>query len=249
MLNYCLVGGGSKGPMLKEALEYVDDPRALLITEACSTPKSYDKKVPKLLDFFAELGVPAEVASEGNIPASAQEYGEKFGRNNVIYTIGGNTPKLIERLSLWGMVGHIKSAAAAGKLLAGTSAGALMPFAYGQTDPTATTAEQLDNYQLVPLLGMLKTTGIVHANSIRPGFSTSRLDQLTSEQLRLTGHAIAIDENAALMRNPDTGIGLGLSTQEAYVHIVRLAANGQQMITSYQDSAEFAEAAQDILAA
>jgi hypothetical protein len=58
------VGGGDKTAAIKAALQDTENTRTLIIPSACSTERSYNTKVPKIVKFFRDLGIACTVLHE-----------------------------------------------------------------------------------------------------------------------------------------------------------------------------------------
>ncbi len=180
-MNACLIGGGAKEAILRQALETTSEsPTVLIIPSACSTTLSYDKKVGPTIELFERLGTTATVLHEFGATPSRVERDEKFGRAAVIYTIGGHTPTLLESLNTNGTGDDIRAAIQDGKMLAGVSAGAILPFSSILICPAKQPKIEQWDFEAIPALGILRAAATAHADMIEPTKSASRLDALVN---------------------------------------------------------------------
>jgi len=222
-MHIAAIGGGNKEPILTPIIETLDSCNAVIIPTACSTEKSYAKKVPITQKWCGELGLRATVLHAfGEIP-SEDKVAELFGQASFAYVIGGNTPYMLDQLPRHKTNTAITGAVHRGMWLTGTSAGALLPFAAGLSCPAKRPAEENWDYTYVSGLGLLPAAGSAHANKVDP--HPSRPDQLTrlahfAETLP-QGQSIgfAIENNAALVID-GTKTYVGRANPDARLHLV-----------------------------
>jgi cyanophycinase-like exopeptidase len=229
MSNVCLIGGGQREPILRAALESMPtSPNVLLVPSACSTASAYDKKVAAQIKQFAALGVAAEVLHTYGQAPSPTERAEKFGRATMIYTIAGNSPHMLRSLREHGTDQDIIDASAQGKMLAGSSAGALLPFDVGHSNPSAKKGAVFE-YTCLPMLGIIPAAAAMHADIIDPPKSVTRLQDFTARFPGL-GHAygLAINNNAGLLVIEGTP-SIERSAETAAIHVVTMA--GEQAVS------------------
>ena len=120
----------------------------------------------------------------------------------MIFTIAGNLPHLLKTISDHDMADHYRQAAVNGRMLAGTSAGALLPFAIAHSN-RSNKKDGPSDFALVPALGIVPAAACVHADVIDP---TSQLSRLEDFEDRLAGRnetgdstlGLAIENNASL---------------------------------------------------
>jgi cyanophycinase-like exopeptidase len=247
MKSYCLIGGGDKLPIISRALEFIDQPNVLIISDACTKPETYQKKVPSIVKLFEELGVPSVTLNEFGATPTELELSDRFGSANVLYTVGGHTPTLIDKIKTAGKAEKIMAASAEGKMLMGTSAGALLPFERGQINPAKNPNLDEWDYEIIPLLGMIRAIGVVHANKIDPSQSVNRLDSfLASAGIELTNDqkGISLDEGAGLITNAEGG-ELVFSSDDARVSLIE-RENGLLQATRVDNFEDLTESASGI---
>ena len=224
------IGGGDKTDAVKEALNRTgsEHPSVLLIPSACSTENSYNKKVPLLKAFFTQLGVEGTALHEFNKQPSPDEIAEKIGQAALLYTIGGNTPFMIRTMQEHGTDTMIKTAIEHGKVHAGVSAGALLPFELAHSCIAAKPAETDWDYDYIPGLGIIPGVATAHADShdptpygLRPD---SRLDALLNTFPDTIQTGYAIDNGAALVFSTNSPAVI-TSSPTARVHTIRHSPN------------------------
>lgn len=198
------IGGGDKTLAIRHALGSLDSSDVLIIPSACSTEKSYDRKVTACLRFFEQFGL-----SSINTLHDFQEHPtetkihHEIGKASLLYVIGGNTPYMLDALERHGsgpvIAGSVRLGSTA---MAGTSAGALLPFRTGQTLPVPNPAEIDWNYEFVTGLSLVPTALAVHANQNDPTLqgprSTTRLEEFLAKFPPNEATGLAIDNGAAL---------------------------------------------------
>jgi peptidase E len=206
-MNLCLIGGGhSSAELLSPAIESqgVERSMALIIPSACSTEKSYDRKVESVLKRFEELGVATSVLHEFAETPTSEKLDDAFGSATMMYVIGGNSPYFYETVRAQASGQRIQQATLAEKLLAGTSAGALAPFKVAHINPAKRPETEDWDFALQPMLGLVDAAATAHANQFdaRPHNKTNRLSRLQdfSERFIETGLSLGfgIDSDAAI---------------------------------------------------
>lgn len=220
------MGGGAKEPILREALEALPaTPDILIIPSACSTEKSYARKVGPTTDLFKRLGAHATVLHEFDSTPSHIERDEKFGRATLIYTIGGHTPTLMKTLQAHGTDNDISDAARNGTMLAGVSSGALLPFRIAHICPAKQPEVELWDYQTIAALGLLAAAATVHANQIDPTKIVSRLVDFTEHFSGLDeDYGFGVESGAAMfLCGGDSRVLRSRETAE--VHVVSKVGN------------------------
>ena len=198
-MNACLIGGGLKEPLLQTAMESVDSPSALIIPSACSTRGAFDRKIVSVQAMFKELGVQSEILHEFDQAPTVTELDQKFGKHEVIYTIGGNTLNLMRLLKEYGTDTYLHNAAQTNALLAGTSAGALFPFLGMFVNPSTKPELGGWDYEIHKGLGFINAISTPHADAIEATQAESRYERLL-KIFNTSGFdfGFAIDNNAAL---------------------------------------------------
>lgn len=226
-LHIVAIGGGNKDLALKTALDQTgaEKPHVLLIPTACSVPKSYDTKVPKITSDFEQLGASVETLhKQGQLPSLGQ-LEEAVGNADALYTIGGNSPYMLREMArdIDGkgatLAGFIGASILGGKTHIGTSAGALLPFRNFLSNTRGSGQVAPEDFQVLKGLPILNGVATAHANKydMRPGLpdSPSRLEILQSYLGRLNVPALAIDEGAAAIFGRNQGV---ISVGESAVH-------------------------------
>ena len=238
-MNLCLIGGGNKEPMAKQALDAAYSPdtptKVLLVPSACSTQKSYDKKVPSHLALFKAMGVATEVLHDfGQSPV---DLAQKFGEATVIFTIAGHSPSLMDNLKRHGTDRHYQEAADQGKMLAGTSAGALVPFRLSHINPTRLRTEELD-FTMLPMLDLIPAAGAAHANVVDEGKTVNRLTDFANRfSATDLEYGLAMENNAGLLvvsgiarvTHSDETAGIHVLCKNDQENPVRLIADNTDM--------------------
>lgn len=234
--SLCLIGGGEADPFLHTMLELQDQPNVLVVPSACTKQESYDRKVPPTLAMFEDKGVPTTVLHNFGKDPSTTQMEEKIGRANLIYTIGGYTPELRSFLTRTGFDAYLIQASEGGKTLCGKSAGALLAFEMGQSDPTSTLYNNADpnSYAYIPMLGLIKSLGIVHADQINKPRNVPRIDAAIDDDLAGEDTAIAMSNDAALITSNNQVRPVRL-TARSYVRVISAQANGKKIIQDIDD--------------
>ena len=222
-LNVCLIGGGNKLPMIKQALDAMYSPdvetSVLLVPTACSIPASYDKKVGPHKEMFTNLGVNVDILHAYGETPTPTELAEKFGNATIIFTIAGNSPYMMSNMKAHGSLAHIQQAATDKKMLAGTSAGALLPFAMSHSKPNAKIGEPFD-YTYIPMADIIPAAAAVHAKIVDAPKTIPRLEDFANT-IGETGlqYGLAMENDAGLL--VVQGIAqIARSNPEANIHVV-----------------------------
>lgn len=137
----------------------------------------------------AEKGL--RVATQNRIPTFA-EMKRKIKWADIIYVGGGNTLMMMNRWRLLGLTGLLRRARGAGKVLCGSSAGALCWFRQGNSDSRKYYNPQADLMKVTGL-GFIDALGCPHYN-----VEKDREPQLKAMMRRTAGMAVALDNCSAL---------------------------------------------------
>lgn len=226
------IGGGNKELALKTALDQTgaEKPRVLLIPTACSTPTSYDKKVPTVTAEFQQLGAHVmTLHPQGELP-SQEQVEDAIGSSDALYTIGGNSPHMLREMHKpldergHTLAEQIGAAILRGKTHIGTSAGALLPFESFLSNTRASGQTVPEDFQILEGLPILRGVATAHGNKfdMRPHLpeSPSRREVLQSYLASLRTPGISIDEGAAVIFGREQGV---ITSGASGVHT--LAAN------------------------
>lgn len=230
-MNIVAIGGGDRMVPLKKALELTGKPapHALIIPTAASTQASFDKKVGIYASTFDKLGVSSEVLHDFNQTPSSDEIEHKIGNASLLYTFGGNTPYMIRTMAEHGTNKAIAEAIREGKVHAGLSAGALLPFRLALSNPAARPAETNWDFEFVePGVNIIDAAVTAHADAHDPTpygvREDSRLEALLSHFPHSVNEGYAISNNATaiLGENPE----VLLAKPDAFVSTISRGADG-----------------------
>ena len=198
-----LLSGGKKAKEhLPWAIEQLDSPDVLLIPTACSTPKSYARKVDDYQDFFNRSGLNTEVLHTlGNRP-SKTELQHKLGKASLVYVPGGHTPTLLEEWDKFGIKDQLETfVKEPGKIYAGASAGAIAVFSYGLVCPAKNTSTEDWDFEVREGTGLVRAYATVHADSVETTKTKPRVDYFANygRHLIATMPGVSIDNHASLL--------------------------------------------------
>lgn len=229
-MKIAAIGGGDKQPILQPITDSLDNPDILIIPSACSTPASYLRKVPACVEYFTKGGLRAEVLHDFQDTPSRSKVEDSIGGAALIYVIGGNTPHLLETTAAHGTDVAVTDAVISGKTwLAGTSAGALWPFALGQSCPVARPAEVAWDYTYLKGLGLIDAAFGAHANKIDPHLTESdrlsRVEYLAQSLPHEAAIAFAAENDAALVIR-DSEAYVARATPQAQLHVIEQNPEG-----------------------
>ena len=192
------IGGGS---MLEGATAVIDKeiirltgkkkPRALFIPTAKSDDPDYCETFRKV--YGERLGCLTDDLLLVKNPPATKEIREKINRADIIYVGGGNTLKMMRRWRFLGVDKMLLQACRAGKVMAGTSAGAICWFQYGHSDSMAYYHPEAWNWIRVKCLGVLPFTACPHC------LKEGRMDHFMKMMSETGGKGIALDDCTALM--------------------------------------------------
>lgn len=222
-MNIVAIGGGKKEPAIAAARERLESQNVILVPSACSTDTSYARKVGNCATFFTEIGMNVSVLHEFREIPSNTRIEHELGAAALAYVIGGNTPYMMRTLAEHGSDDAIKRFIEQDKTIAGTSAGALLPFEIGQSCPARRPAEEDWEYAYVKMLGSVPAAAVVHADqhdpTLRGLMPGSRLDNIMSAFPEGARAGFAIDNGAALLIHGNTATIQKVSS-EADVHFL-----------------------------
>lgn len=230
-MNIIAIGGGDKSPAIRYALDNlsVDKTRALLVPSACSTSASYERKVPMAQSFFERLGVQTHILHGYSERPTLDKIQHEIGAAALIYTIGGNSLYMIDKLKEHGSDTVLRSAILNGKMYTGTSAGALLPFEQLHSNIANKPAEEEWDFQILNGLGVIRAVATVHADQHDPTPNglrkDSRLEHLSTHMPSEATLGFGIDNGAALIID-DTEAHVLRSTKTANVHLIRAHDDG-----------------------
>ncbi len=225
VMNIIAIGGGEKEKAISQALAAADNQNVLLIPSACSTETSYSKKVGLLVEYFHKFGIPGVQVLHGydETPSRAQ-IEDMFGESGMAYVIGGNTPYMLDTIKNHGTDVEIANATRNGMVLAGTSAGAILPFRHGQVNPATKPALQEWEFEYREGLGIVDATVGVHAgkkDAVIGGFREKTRGEYLEETVgSISDTALAIDEGAAVSVT-ESGLSVITSSPDARVRILQ----------------------------
>jgi dipeptidase E len=197
-LKVVAIGGGS---MLDGATAAIDKeiisltgkkkPRALFIPTAKSDDPGYCETFRKV--YGERLGCLTDDLLLLTNPPTAKQIREKISGADIIYVGGGNTLKMMRRWRFLGVDKMLLQACRAGKVMAGTSAGAICWFQYGHSDSMAYYHPEAWDWIRVKCLGVLPFTACPHC------LKEGRMDHFMNMISEKGGTGIALDDGTAIM--------------------------------------------------
>jgi dipeptidase E len=187
--------GGKKPEVTRLSLEIIrlsgkKKPKFLFIPTASSDDRAYVRLVQN--HFGRKLGCEVETLFLLNENPAFREIRRRILRADIIYVGGGNTLKMINRWKKLGVDRALREARPRGKVLCGTSAGALCWFRQGNSDSRKYTNPKAELIKVTGL-GFLNGLGCPHYDGEK-----DREPQLKKMMRKTPGTAIALDNCAAL---------------------------------------------------
>lgn len=235
-MHIVAIGGGNKEPILAPIINRIETPDMVIIPTACSTEKSYDRKVAVSQKWCGEFGLKTSVLHEFGEKPSADKVAELLGRASIAYVIGGNTPYMLEKLPEHETDLAITSAVHRGMWLTGTSAGALLPFESGLSCPAKKPAEEDWDYTYVSTLGIVPGAVTAHANQVDPHphrtNGATRFEHFAQTLPLDQSVGFGIDNHAALVIDGDRTY-VSRSDPQAAVHLA--FPNGETIMNIHDD--------------
>lgn len=225
-MSIVAIGGGNREPAIRAALNQssTEHNQVLIIPTACSLPSSYSNKVSATTQFFANtMGLPAHVLHEYGETPSVDHIEHELGKASLIYTIGGNTPYLFEKMAQSGLDKALAATLRADTAIhAGVSAGALLPFELIHTNPSARPEKEIWDFAQLPGLGVLRGIAAAHADAhdktpIGPR-ADSRLDNLLAHFPADHALGLAIENGAGVIIGNEPRVVT--ATPGAHVHLI-----------------------------
>jgi dipeptidase E len=194
------VGGGKIGwgavtsqvmPISREIIRLSGKkkPRLVFIPTASSDDKSYARMVQA---HFGKMGCQTDVLYLYKQNQLLTEIRDRILKADIIYVGGGNTLMMMNRWKKLGVDRVLRTAQQKGKVLCGTSAGAICWFRQGNSD-----SRKYHN----PRAGLIKVTGLGFIDALAcPHYDAEkdRKPELKKMMKTTTGIAIAMDNCAAL---------------------------------------------------
>jgi len=231
-MNILAIGGGDKRLAMEAALEGLSSEQNLvtIIPTACSTIGSYNTNIPKVTQFFTELGLKTEVLHDFREVPSEDKIADLLGRSSMLYTIGGNTPYALEQFAKTNIREVLKKALLTTDVIhAGAGTGALLPFELMHSNPEKTPKSKLWTFAMLEGLGLLPGVATVHAelHDPIPGDTVlpySRLQHLASHFPDSQEFGIGIDSGAAVILGNNAQIVR--TKPEARVHFLQRSNDG-----------------------
>lgn len=201
MQRIVAVGGGSIGfgaaksevtPLSREIIRLSGrkHPRVLFIPTASLDDKAYVRAFQN--HFGRELGCPVEVLYLHRRHPGRKEIGSRIASADILYVGGGNTFSMIRRWKSLGVDKFLGAARDEGKVLCGTSAGAICWFRQGNSD-----SRKFRN----PEAKLIKVTGLGFIDALAcPHYDAEkdRPPELKAMMRKTAGVAVALDNCAAL---------------------------------------------------
>ncbi len=201
MQKIVAIGGGKIGfgatasevmPISREIvrLSSKKKPHLIFIPTASSDDKSYARMVQA--HFSSKFHCTVDVLYLHKQKPTFADIQTRIRKANIIYVGGGNTLMMMNRWKRLGVDKVLKEAHRQGKVLCGTSAGALCWFRQGNSD-----SRKYYN----PKAGLIKVTGLGFVNALGcPHYDgeKDRKPQLKAMMRKTAGVAVAMDNCAAL---------------------------------------------------
>jgi dipeptidase E len=194
------IGGGKMGwgaapsQVMPISLEIIrlsgkKKPKLLFIPTASSDDKSYARMVQA---HFGKLGCQVDVLYLYKQKPTLTDVRHRTLAADIVYVGGGNTLMMMNRWKKLGVDKVLREARQKGKVLCGTSAGAICWFRQGNSD-----SRKYHN----PQAGLIKVTGLGFINALAcPHYDAEkdRKPELKKMMKKTNGTAIAMDNCAAL---------------------------------------------------
>jgi dipeptidase E len=165
-------------------------PRLVFIPTASSDDKSYARMVQG--HFGGKLGCQVDVLYLHKLNPSLNEIRKRILAADIVYVGGGNTLMMMNRWKKLGVDKVLKEARRKGKVLCGTSAGAICWFRQGNSD----SRKYHD-----PKAGLIKVTGLSFVDALACPHYDAEIDRkpdLKKMMKKTAGVSIAMDNCAAL---------------------------------------------------
>lgn len=220
-------GGGNRLPSAKHALDLSGDqnPSVLLIPSSSQSLDKFKRRVGLVESTFRELGVATALLHEFGEEPTKTKIEHEIGRASLLYTIGGNSPHMLKTMHRHETDIAVKDAILDGKVHAGTSAGALLPFELGHSNVSARNAEEEWDFEYLPMLGIVPGVVTAHADQhdetpygLRPD---SRMDALINTFPPHVSHGFAIENGAALVAHDDHPLYVVRANEASNVYRLR----------------------------
>lgn len=209
-LSIIAIGGGGPAtgsrPFIEAGLDLTGKPkpRLLHIPTARPTEQAYNDSVEPVRRLYGdELGLPFDVLHPfGSVPA-AHIIDEKLAAADIVYISGGNTRQLRTIWHEHGIDQKIRTAAAAGTVITGISAGMLAPFEAGHSDAESYEKPEGEPWEYIAvdgLLGIVRAVGCPHYDTHHPQTEQPRAENFQSMMReQFSGRTgVAADNQAAL---------------------------------------------------
>lgn len=227
------IGGGTKkADMLRTAVDMSGDEQSsvLLVPTASSSREKFARLTAKATNSFSEIGVVTTLLHGYREVPSPTRIAHEIGRASVIYTIGGNTPIMMRKMRRHGTDTAIATAIMMGKVHAGSSAGAILPFELGQSNVSPDPEHEDWDFEYLKLLGLVSGVLGVHANKHDDTPSGPRHDsRLVALQTSFPADmesGYAIDEDAALVISGNSPFRVVRGRSDANVYNLHRDENG-----------------------
>lgn len=240
-MNIVAIGGGDRKPAITAALDGlpVEHNLVTIIPTACSWTGSFNSKVSKVNQFFTDLRLATEVLHELGEAPSRDKVADLLGRSSLIYTIGGNTPYMLQRFAETGIGEELANVLRTTPIIhAGVSAGALLPFGLMHCNPATKPSSQEWDFKTYPGLSLIKGIATAHADSHDPTkygmLPYSRLDHLVNHFPDSQKFGIGIDNGAAIIFGDSPRIVR--ADPNAQVHMLERSDGGSIAITPVDDA-------------
>lgn len=230
-LKIIAAGGGtptkSSRPAIERALYLAEreKPRILIIPTAKRTHEAFERSVPATQYFFEQtLGLVTMVLHDFDQNPGEVAMRDRIDAADVIYTTGGDTLHAMEFLRRNKCAEQIATKALAGNVvLAGISAGAILPMEWGHSDSLSYRPETSAtwNYVRADGLGLVPFAVSPHFNTQDPrlGKRSEAFANMLQDEPPITAFGI---DNLAAIEVVDGTAGVFQSDQNHTVHIAHV---------------------------
>lgn len=195
-------------------------PNVLFIPTASSDEDSYCRNFRKV--YGEKFGCDVDFLLLLKDPPSGKMIRQKISEADIIYVGGGNTLKMMRRWRFLNVDQLLISAVNNGKVMAGTSAGAICWFQYGHSDSIAYYHPDDWDWIRVKCLGILPFTACPHV------LAEGRLQHFQKMILKKGGLGIALDDCTAM---EVIGDEFRIITSKANAKAYKVFKKGKELIT------------------
>ena len=137
----------------------------------------------------------------GETPTETQ-IAHELGAASLLYTIGGNSPYMLKTMRQHGTDVAVAEAIRTGKVHAGVSAGALLPFELAHSCVAKKPAEEQWDYELLHGLNLISGVASAHANQFDPaptGFRSETRHEALVSHFPQVQRGYTVDNGASMI--------------------------------------------------